>query len=215
MSFQRPGSRSKAAFGVSFRPQRWDDTSCRHAAHRQPMTPGCRVRYQGPQQHSAGHVGRCGCLTPVTRICMPHRPDAEPRAAAGSAGGAAARPPLALRGAPEEPPHKRARRDLPVARYRRQILYLLETHATVIIVGETGCGKTTQVGRHALPQGSRRHSRGSWARPGPGDTAPCMPALCCVAGLLHWAKHCMRRRAPTVAAVNRRRACARTRCGEG
>ena len=34
---------------------------------------------------------------------------------------------------------------LPVARYRKQLLYLIEKHATVIIVGETGCGKTTQI----------------------------------------------------------------------
>jgi ATP-dependent RNA helicase DDX35 len=34
---------------------------------------------------------------------------------------------------------------LPVAQYRKQLLYLLEKHATVIIVGETGCGKTTQI----------------------------------------------------------------------
>jgi Zn-dependent alcohol dehydrogenase len=30
---------------------------------------------------------------------------------------------------------------------RRELLYLVERHATVIVVGETGCGKTTQIPR--------------------------------------------------------------------
>ncbi|XP_057430987.1 probable pre-mRNA-splicing factor ATP-dependent RNA helicase DEAH9 [Lotus japonicus] len=34
---------------------------------------------------------------------------------------------------------------LPVYKYRTAILYLVETHATTIIVGETGSGKTTQI----------------------------------------------------------------------
>lgn len=34
---------------------------------------------------------------------------------------------------------------LPVAKYRRHLLYLVETHATVIVLGETGSGKTTQI----------------------------------------------------------------------
>lgn len=34
---------------------------------------------------------------------------------------------------------------LPVYKYRRAILYLVETHATTIVVGETGSGKTTQI----------------------------------------------------------------------
>ena len=34
---------------------------------------------------------------------------------------------------------------LPIARCRDEILYAIETHATVVIVGETGSGKTTQL----------------------------------------------------------------------
>lgn len=37
------------------------------------------------------------------------------------------------------------RQRLPVYRYRTAILYLVEKHATTIIVGETGSGKTTQI----------------------------------------------------------------------
>jgi len=32
-----------------------------------------------------------------------------------------------------------------VASYKRQLLYLVETHATVVVLGETGSGKTTQI----------------------------------------------------------------------
>ena len=39
-----------------------------------------------------------------------------------------------------------ARRRLPVAAHHDEILYLVETHATTVLVGETGCGKTTQAG---------------------------------------------------------------------
>lgn len=43
---------------------------------------------------------------------------------------------------------------------RREILYLVEHHATVIIVGETGSGKTTQIPQYLLEAGwcSRAHS---------------------------------------------------------
>jgi len=44
------------------------------------------------------------------------------------------------------PPQKKARTDqLPAESVRRELLYLVETHATVVVVGETGCGKTTQI----------------------------------------------------------------------
>lgn len=39
-----------------------------------------------------------------------------------------------------------AQRDqLPIRRYQEQILYCLENHQTLILVGETGSGKSTQV----------------------------------------------------------------------
>ncbi|RRT84737.1 hypothetical protein B296_00011364, partial [Ensete ventricosum] len=40
---------------------------------------------------------------------------------------------------------ERQRQRLPVFKYRDAILYLVENHATTIIVGETGSGKTTQI----------------------------------------------------------------------
>lgn len=40
---------------------------------------------------------------------------------------------------------EKQRQRLPVYKYRDAILYLVETHATSIIVGETGSGKTTQI----------------------------------------------------------------------
>lgn len=40
---------------------------------------------------------------------------------------------------------ERQRQRLPVYKYRKAILYLVERHATTIVVGETGSGKSTQI----------------------------------------------------------------------
>lgn len=40
---------------------------------------------------------------------------------------------------------EKQRQRLPIHKYRTAVLYLLETHATTIVVGETGSGKTTQI----------------------------------------------------------------------
>jgi hypothetical protein len=37
------------------------------------------------------------------------------------------------------------RRSLPIAELRSQVLYLVERYLTVVIVGSTGCGKSTQI----------------------------------------------------------------------
>ncbi len=37
------------------------------------------------------------------------------------------------------------RRALPIYEQRRALLYMVETYATVVVVGHTGCGKTTQI----------------------------------------------------------------------
>lgn len=37
------------------------------------------------------------------------------------------------------------RQRLPIFSYRNHILYLLENHQTLVLVGETGCGKSTQI----------------------------------------------------------------------
>ena len=37
------------------------------------------------------------------------------------------------------------RRRLPIFEQRRALLYLVEQYATVVVVGHTGCGKTTQI----------------------------------------------------------------------
>lgn len=36
------------------------------------------------------------------------------------------------------------RKALPIYRHRNSVLFALEKHRTVVVVGETGCGKTTQ-----------------------------------------------------------------------
>ncbi|XP_028081046.1 probable pre-mRNA-splicing factor ATP-dependent RNA helicase DEAH9 isoform X1 [Camellia sinensis] len=48
---------------------------------------------------------------------------------------------------------EKQRQRLPVFRYRTSILYLVETHATTIIVGETGSGKTTQIPQYLKEAG--------------------------------------------------------------
>ena len=40
---------------------------------------------------------------------------------------------------------ERQKQRLPVFKHRNAILYLVENHATTIVVGETGSGKTTQI----------------------------------------------------------------------
>lgn len=37
------------------------------------------------------------------------------------------------------------RQRLPIFTYRNHILYLLENKQTLVLVGETGCGKSTQI----------------------------------------------------------------------
>ncbi|EYU28048.1 hypothetical protein ABFS82_13G100000 [Erythranthe guttata] len=45
------------------------------------------------------------------------------------------------------------RQRLPAYKYRTDILYLVETHATTIVVGETGSGKTTQIPQYLKEAG--------------------------------------------------------------
>ncbi|WJX22398.1 ATPdependent RNA helicase [Trifolium repens] len=48
---------------------------------------------------------------------------------------------------------EKQRQRLPVYKYRNAILYLVENHATTIIVGETGSGKTTQIPQYLIEAG--------------------------------------------------------------
>lgn len=45
------------------------------------------------------------------------------------------------------------RQQLPIYKYRNQILYALETHRVLIVVGETGCGKSTQIPQYLMENG--------------------------------------------------------------
>ncbi|GMH30367.1 hypothetical protein Nepgr_032210 [Nepenthes gracilis] len=48
---------------------------------------------------------------------------------------------------------EKQRKRLPIYKYRDAILYLVETHSTTIIVGETGSGKTTQIPQYLKEAG--------------------------------------------------------------
>ncbi|XP_047057504.1 probable pre-mRNA-splicing factor ATP-dependent RNA helicase DEAH9 [Lolium rigidum] len=48
---------------------------------------------------------------------------------------------------------ERLRQRLPVYKYRKAILYLVERHATTIVVGETGSGKSTQIPQYLMEAG--------------------------------------------------------------
>ncbi|XP_077439594.1 putative ATP-dependent RNA helicase DHX35 isoform X1 [Vanacampus margaritifer] len=71
---------------------------------------------------------------------------------------------------------EKQRQKLPVFKHRNNILYLVESFQTVIIVGETGCGKTTQIPQYLLEAG--------WAAEGRviGVTQPRRVAAISVAG---------------------------------
>lgn len=45
------------------------------------------------------------------------------------------------------------RQKLPIARNKDHILYLLERHQVVIVVGETGSGKSTQIPQYIVEAG--------------------------------------------------------------
>lgn len=47
------------------------------------------------------------------------------------------------------------RQRLPVFQYRNHILYLLEKYQTLVLIGETGCGKSTQVPQYLFEIGHR------------------------------------------------------------
>eukprot|EP00955_Chlamydomonas_euryale_P032203 337520-Chlamydomonas_euryale.AAC.1 len=119
--FLRPGAKSAGAFGVSF--ERAGPTSA----------GGGAGHVVGTDVHAASVVGHA-----------PHAAHA-PYAAHATLLGTHTAAPLAasIRGLSDLPPGPGDH--LPVARYRDKILYTLEQHAVLVLMGETGSGKTTQV----------------------------------------------------------------------
>ena len=45
------------------------------------------------------------------------------------------------------------RAKLPIAKYKNQILYMIEKFQVLIVVGETGCGKSTQLPQFLIEAG--------------------------------------------------------------
>ena len=50
-------------------------------------------------------------------------------------------------------PIQQQRARLPIFKNRNHILYLLENYQTLVVVGETGCGKSTQVPQYLADVG--------------------------------------------------------------
>ncbi|EEB07589.1 ATP-dependent RNA helicase [Schizosaccharomyces japonicus yFS275] len=48
---------------------------------------------------------------------------------------------------------KRIRELLPIARFRRELLYLIENHQVTVVIGSTGCGKSTQLTQYLYESG--------------------------------------------------------------
>jgi hypothetical protein len=125
--FLRPGSQSNSAFGIKFdRPQR--------GGQRRGDNRSTSAAHAGKRKHNAtvGQLPSSGSDDDDTGF-EPGPPGLFPEGVRG--------PDLP----PMNPSYRYGDPSLPVSRYRRQILSLIEDHATTIIVGETGSGKTTQV----------------------------------------------------------------------
>ncbi|KAG2432191.1 hypothetical protein HXX76_009111 [Chlamydomonas incerta] len=150
--FIRPGTQSGSAFGVKFdRPP--------------PQQPGGRDS-RGGRSGGPGAAGGRRSAADVFGGAGRGR-GRGPRGQGRGAGAAAASdsdgdddeewgPRQGPRGPdlpPMDPTYRYGDPSLPVAKYRRQILWLVENHAVTIIVGETGSGKTTQVPQFLLEAG--------------------------------------------------------------
>ena len=59
-----------------------------------------------------------------------------------------------------------ARKDLPMFKYREQLLQAIEEHQILIIVGETGSGKTTQASLQPGNSSKCSHLRQGWSQSG-------------------------------------------------
>lgn len=70
------------------------------------------------------------------------------------------------------------RKKLPIYAHRDDILFLLESFQTLIIQGETGCGKSTQVPQYLVEEGWTRHRDGKRMI---GVTEPRKVAACTLA----------------------------------
>ena len=57
-----------------------------------------------------------------------------------------------------------ARKDLPMFKYREQLLQAIEEHQILIIVGETGSGKTTQASLRPGPSFACSHVQYGWSQ---------------------------------------------------
>jgi pre-mRNA-splicing factor ATP-dependent RNA helicase DHX16 len=79
-------------------------------------------------------------------------------------------------GARAKPPLDDVRRQLPIYQYRQQLLDAIEQHQVLVVVGETGSGKTTQIPQYLYEAGygesRRRRQRANDDNDGDGESKP-------------------------------------------
>jgi ATP-dependent RNA helicase DDX35 len=68
-------------------------------------------------------------------------------------GGSSTTATVQLYAPPPRGPLARQRLLLPIYKHKRQILYAVETHGVTVIVGETGCGKSSQIPQYLVEGG--------------------------------------------------------------
>ncbi|KAK2109987.1 ATPdependent RNA helicase [Saguinus oedipus] len=137
--------------------------SCAAGGMAVPVGP---VKFWRPGKAFGGTLVRCGGLTSVLAL-GPRRPDLGELDAAASAGTegpgvsiSEERQSLAENSGTTVVYNPYAslsieqqRQKLPVFKLRNHILYLIENYQTVVIVGETGCGKSTQIPQYLAEAG--------------------------------------------------------------
>ncbi|KAG2488343.1 hypothetical protein HYH03_013033 [Edaphochlamys debaryana] len=159
--FLRPGSQASSAFGLKFdRPREQDQDqseAARRASRFGPVPFGAigataaSLLADGAARHDAKR--RRKNAGPGARPGPAQQPAQQPASSGSGSDDDRDIPEGAPRAMPMEPRYRYGDPTLPVSRYRRQILYLVENHAVTIIVGETGSGKTTQLPQFVLEAG--------------------------------------------------------------
>ena len=108
---------------------------------------------------------------------LPHPDPTAGKHGGGNAGASARQPRARAAKVPPPPagaPHRAAREALPVYEHRAELLSAIESNQVVVIEGETGCGKSTQVPQYVVRRSAREGAgtRGHTASAAPPRSTP-------------------------------------------